>query len=54
MTRIALLILPALLVLNLGCGGQTDPNAGIPPDKVAPENVEDTPGYAEAMGGGQK
>ncbi|MCA9085794.1 MAG: hypothetical protein KDA81_17160 [Planctomycetaceae bacterium] len=38
----------------IGCGGKADPNVDVKPDQVAPENVEDTAGYAEAMGGGKK
>ena len=33
-----------------GCS-ESDPTADVPPEQMAPENVEDNPGYAEAMGG---
>jgi len=50
------LFLGSVLTVVAGCGGTTDPAAGIEPDQTAPaaENLGSDPEYAKQFGGGKK
>lgn len=49
------LLLSSAATFVAGCGGETDPSAGIPPEKIAPspENLGDNSEYAKQFGGGK-
>ena len=50
------LFLGSVVTAFAGCGGTTDPAAGIKPEEMAPapENLGDNPEYAKQFGGGKK
>ncbi|MFO1003230.1 MAG: hypothetical protein U0936_23090 [Planctomycetaceae bacterium] len=55
-TTLGSLLLACVAMVISGCGGTTDPAAGIPPEKVAPaaEKLGDNPEYAKQFGGAKK
>ena len=55
-TTLESLLLACIAIVVSGCGGATDPAAGIPPEKVAApaENLGDNPDYAKQFGGAKK
>ena len=50
------LVLGSAVTFVAGCGSETDPSAGIPPENLAPpaENLGENPDYAKQFGGGKK
>jgi len=55
-SAVCFLFLGSVMTMVAGCGGETDPSAGIAPEKMAPapENLGDNPDYAKQFGGGKK
>jgi hypothetical protein len=55
-TTFCSLVLSGIVSGVVGCGGTTDPAAGIEPEKMAPaaEKLGDNPDYAKQFGGGKK
>ena len=54
-TTFCSLFLSGIVSGVVGCGGTTDPAAGIEPAKIAPpaEKLGDNPEYAKQFGGGK-
>lgn len=50
------LVLGSVATVVAGCGGETDPAAGIPPENLAPaaEDLGNDPDYAKQFGGGEQ
>jgi hypothetical protein len=55
-TVVESLLLACVAMIVSGCGGTTDPAAGIEPEKMAPaaEDLGNDPEYAKQFGGGKK
>ena len=55
-SALTFLFLSSVVTAVAGCGGTTDPAAGIKPEEMAPaaENLGDNPEYAKQFGGGKK
>ncbi len=55
-TAVESLLLASVAIIVSGCGGTSDPAAGIEPAKMAPaaEDLGNDPEYAKQFGGGKK
>ena len=50
------LLLGSVATIVAGCGGSSDPAAGLKPEQLAPaaDKLGDNPEYAKQFGGGEK